>query len=75
MAGDVRQAPHNDQTLELQVLEGDGMSADDAAWASIADAAGAALKLPGLSPASRSDLREVQAGACLAAGLPSRPET
>ncbi len=55
----------------LAVLEGQSMSADDAAWASIADAADRALMLPGLSPDSRHDLLEVRAGALIAAGLPS----
>ncbi len=55
----------------MVVLRGDSMSADEAAWASVADAAEKALTLPGLTPASRSDLLEVRAGARIAAGLPS----
>lgn len=46
------------------------MSPDEAAWASVADAAARALMLPDLSRDSREDLLEVWTGALTAAGLP-----
>ena len=57
----------------LKSLDGGGMSADEAAWASIADAAEVALTLPGLSLASARDLLEVWIGSRIAAGLPYEP--
>ena len=53
----------------LNVLDGESMSADDAAWASIADAAEAALTLPGLSPACALELERAWAACRRAAGL------
>ena len=47
----------------LQVLDGEGMSADDAAWLSVADGARHALTLPGLSSASTSELEALLAAA------------
>jgi len=47
-----------------------GMRPDDAAWASIADAAEKALMLPGLSSASSRELEELRRAALRCAGLP-----
>ncbi len=57
----------------LVALDGDGMTADQAAWAMVADAAELALRLPDLSRASRRDLSEVWTGARIAASLPCEP--
>ncbi|MCU1677918.1 MAG: hypothetical protein JWM93_2676 [Frankiales bacterium] len=64
------EVPYMQQRPILNVVHGVGMSADDAAWASLADAATTALKLPGLSPACRSDLDEMTEACLRAAGLP-----
>lgn len=61
------------QSPVLRLHVGDEMSADEAGWSMVADAAAAALKLPGLSPASRGDLFEVWAGSRMAAGLSCEP--
>lgn len=56
----------------LTVHEGAGMSADDAAWAMVADAAERALTLPGLSSDAASELRRLRAASLRCARLPSR---
>jgi hypothetical protein len=53
----------------MRLLDGDGMSADDAAWSMVADAAAAALKLPGLSPACASRFERLHQASIRAAGL------
>ena len=70
-AGENRMERHQPPTLTA--LDGSGMSADDAAWASIADAAQRALTLPGLSAACAAKLARVMAAGDRAAGLPPRP--
>lgn len=60
----------HEQPPLLAVLNGEGMSADDAAWAMIADAAAAALTLPGLTHQCHLDLHEMVEACSLAAGLP-----
>ncbi len=57
----------------LAVLDGQGMSADDAAWASIADAAERALMLPGLSASCAAKLERVMAAGDSASGRQPRP--
>ena len=59
----------------LGVVEGGGMSADDAAWAMVADAAGNALMLPGLSRASAAELECLLTAAlrCAQQQLPQSP--
>lgn len=47
----------------LTVLPGDGMSADDAAWLTVAEAAEQARRTPGLSSASASELAELHRAA------------
>jgi hypothetical protein len=54
----------------MTVLEGQGLSADDAAWSMVADAAEVGLTLPDLSPASRADLTDLWVACRRAAGLP-----
>lgn len=54
----------------LVAHEGQNMAADDAAWALVADAAGVALTLPGLSRLSRRDLHDLWTACRGAAGLP-----
>lgn len=54
----------------MQVHEGDAMSADGAAWASIADAVARALNTPGLSRDGRRLLHEAHLSCLDAAGLP-----
>ncbi len=53
----------------LTVHDGDGMSADRAAWATIADSALRALKFPGLSAATAAEMRKVAVACRAAAGL------
>lgn len=45
----------------LTVLDGQGLSADDAAWTSVAEAVERALTTPGLSRASASELERLHA--------------
>jgi len=47
----------------LTVLDGQGMSADDAAWTTVAEGAERALATPGLSTASASELQPLIAAA------------
>jgi hypothetical protein len=54
----------------MRLLDGDGMSADDAAWSMVADAAAVALKLPGLSAACASRFERLHQASIRAAGLP-----
>lgn len=56
-------------TLVTHQQDETGMSADDAAWAMIADAAEAALTLPGLSPIGCRLVGEAAASCRAAAGL------
>jgi len=49
------------RTPALTVLDGQGMSADDAAWTTVAEATERALATPGLSTASASELRALLA--------------
>jgi len=56
----------------MVILDGGEMDADAAAWSMIADAAAAALTLPGLSPAGSRLLREAADSCRFAAGLPPR---
>jgi hypothetical protein len=58
----------------LAVLDGEGMNADDAAWALIADAAQVAIRLPGLSACATDEMAQLRAASLRAAGLPSSPE-
>lgn len=78
-AGDVRPPTRKGRLVEhigergpqahgLSVIRGEGMCADDAAWASIADAAERALKLPGLTRRARLDVEEMAAACRAAAG-------
>ena len=55
---------------ELTVLHGDGMTADEAAWAAVADAADEALTIPRLSPQVADELATIRASCRGAAGLP-----
>jgi len=45
----------------LTVLDGQGLSADDAAWTTVADGVERALATPGLSTASASELQALLA--------------
>ncbi len=63
---------HHRQPPILAILDGEGMTADDAAWASIADAVEQALTLPDLSDACAADLRQAWAACRRAAGLSDR---
>ena len=54
----------------LNVIPGDGMSADDAAWTAVAEAADAALRFPGLSSASALELTELHRAALRCARQP-----
>ncbi len=47
----------------LRLLTGDGMTADDAAWKTVADAALTAQKTPGLSEASAVELAALERAA------------
>ena len=47
-----------DEKAALEVLDGDGLSADDAAWALIADATDQALGLPALTAHCAAGTRE-----------------
>lgn len=60
---------HHQSSL-LTVVNGDAMTADEAGWAMIADAADRALTLPGLSADGERLLREMAASCRHAAGLP-----
>lgn len=76
--GEAMQRPDAHRRRRMQhpimvVLKGDAMSADDAAWALIADAAAIALKLPGLTPDGRRLILEAFQSCRLAAGLPPQP--
>lgn len=55
----------------LTALDGEGMSADEAAWAEVADAVGRALTFPGVSPQSMAELQSLQVSASLCARLPA----
>lgn len=61
-----------DGTRGLVVIDGHGMSADDAAWALIADAAERGLSLPGLSSSCALKLERVMSAGDRAAGLQPR---
>lgn len=54
----------------LTLLRGESMSADDAAWAAIADAADQALMLPGLSPEGALRMKRLRSSSLRAARLP-----
>lgn len=69
-AAEAPEVPTSMQHPLLKVLPGDGMSADDAAWATMAEAADRVLMLPGLSHASVRDLVELWSACRGAAGLP-----
>lgn len=56
----------------LAVLDGQGLDADDAAWASVADAAELALTFPGLSDCVAAELERLRVASLRAAGLPLR---
>lgn len=56
----------------LKVIDGDGMTTDEAAWAMMADAAEAALRLPGLSGPCAAHLDRAWKASRRAAGLPAR---
>lgn len=56
----------------LTVIAGDGLTANDAAWAVIVDVAERALMLPGVSAECASGLRRFQAASLRCAGLPAR---
>lgn len=56
----------------MTVLEGGGMTADEAAWAGIADAAAGGLTLPGLSDEASVELARLESAALRCAGLPPR---
>lgn len=56
----------------LAVVDGDGMGADEAAWAMIADAAELALRLPGLSAEGACELERLLDAALRCARL--RPQ-
>lgn len=60
------------QSPLLVALDGDGMTADDAAWAAIAAAVEAQLTLPGLSEPCAERLREASDSCRHAAGLAPR---
>lgn len=63
----------NPQHPLLGVIQGGSMSADDAAWATVADAAEQALTLPGLTEETTTELERVWRASCRCAGrLPSR---
>jgi hypothetical protein len=53
----------------MVALDGDGMCADDAAWAMLADTATKALMLPGLSREGVRQMAEVVQSSRRAAGL------
>jgi len=53
----------------LTALDGDSMSADDAAWAMVADAAERALTLPGLSREGSGRMLRLLDSSLRAAGL------
>lgn len=59
----------------LTLHTGEGMTADEAAWSLIADAAERALILPGLSDAGAAAMIRVVNAARSAAGLPARSLT
>lgn len=61
----------NPQHPLLGIIDGGSMSADDAAWAAIADAAAAAIKFPGLSSESASELADLREAALRCARLPA----
>lgn len=56
----------------MTVLDGDRMSADDAAYLAVADAAANALTLPGVSDECGMRLRRMVSAGDRAAGLPPR---
>lgn len=57
----------------LELVRGDGMSADDAAWAMVADAAERALTLPDLSPEGALRMTSLRSASLRAARLPEPP--
>jgi hypothetical protein len=52
----------------INVIQGHGLSADDAAWASIVEAAAAGLRLPDLSADCASRLERLKLAAARASG-------
>lgn len=64
--------PKSRSAPRLTALAGEGMTADDAAWATLADAAERALTLPGLSASCATKLGRVMVAGDRAAGLPPR---
>lgn len=56
----------------MVVHDGSGMSADDAAWAEMAETAERNLRLPGLSEACASRMRRMSVSCRDAAGLPQQ---
>jgi hypothetical protein len=78
MHGGARGRKREEKARSRKILaahESDAMSADDAAWALIADAAERALGLPGLSRDCSIDLQTAWAACRRAAGLPPRLAT
>jgi hypothetical protein len=55
---------------KLRIIDGDGMSADDAAWLSIAEEAERVVMRPGLSQVGVCEMELLREACLRAAGLP-----